>query len=208
MKDGYTHICLVVDRSGSMYNIVGDMNGAIKQMMKDQAEQPGHCLVDVITFDTVVDVVHDNAYPGDITEDVIEPRGSTALNDAIGLGIMRMGNKFRLMPEEERPENVVFVIVTDGMENASQEYTNLQVKRLVEQQTNQYNWTFLYLAANVDAFATGRGYGFNDSMVLQYGANAQGAGASFAAASAGVTRTRSGLDANFTDAEREAAEGK
>jgi len=206
MKDGYTHFCLIVDRSGSMYNIYDDMNGAIVQLMQDQAKEPGTCLVDVITFDTVVDVVHDNADPLEVPADVIKPRGNTALNDAIGLGITRLGNKFRLMPEDERPDKVIFVVVTDGMENSSVEYTHAQIKRMVEHQTQHYNWTFMYLAANVDAFATGKAYGFAKGQTIAYAATPQGAQSVVATASASASRARRGESIDFTQDERDAAE--
>ena len=206
MKDGYTHFCLIVDRSGSMYNIVDDMNGAIVQLMQNQAKEPGTCLVDVIVFDTVVDVKYDNADPLEISDRVIEPRGNTALNDAIGIGVTRLGNKLRLLPEDERPSTVIVVVVTDGMENSSVEYTHRQIRHLVEHQTDKYNWTFMYLAANVDAFATGQAYGFAKGTTIAYAASSQGAQNVVASASAGATRARRGDSADFTQDERDAAE--
>ncbi len=90
----------------------------------------------------------------------MEPLGGTALNDAIGHMIVRLGNKFKTMPEDKRPAHVIVVIATDGAENSSREYTHAAVKQMVEEQTEKWQWTFVYLAANVDAFATGGAYGF------------------------------------------------
>ena len=206
MKDDYTHICLIVDRSGSMFNIVDDMNGAIVQLMQDQAKEPGTCLVDVVTFDTEVDVVYDSADPLEVNDQVIKPRGNTALNDAIGIGVTRLGDKLRLMPEEERPATVIVVVVTDGMENSSMDWTHAQVRKLVERQTNTYNWTFMYLAANVDAFATGKGYGFAKGQTIAFAASADSVQSVYSGLSANATRARRGDTAGFTQDERDAAE--
>jgi len=189
-----------------MFNIVDDMNGAIKQLMEDQAKEPGECKVDIITFDTDIDVEYEDADPLSVAGNVIKPRGNTALNDAIGFGIVRLGNRFRLMNEEDRPARVIFVVVTDGMENASREYTHAQVKRMVEQQTNQWNWTFMYLAANVDAFATGAGYGFTRGQTIAFAASGAGTQNVVGATSANLTRARKGDYSGYTQDEREAAE--
>jgi uncharacterized protein YegL len=206
MKDGYTHIMLIVDRSGSMFNIRDDMNGAIVQMMEDQAKEPGTLLVDVITFDTAIDVVHDNVAPLDVKKDVIEPRGNTALNDAIGVGVTRLGNKIRLMKEEDRPEHVIVVVVTDGMENSSKDWTHDQVKALVLEQTERWNWTFMYLAANVDAFATGGSYGFAKGQTIAFASSGESVSNVYAGLHANASRARRGDTTGFTQDERDAAE--
>lgn len=203
----YTHLALIVDRSGSMRIIADDMNGAIRQLLADQAKQPGYVKVDITTFDTDIETPYVEARPDDVKNDVIVPRGATALNDAIGSTIVRLGERFAALPEDERPDNVIVVVVTDGAENSSKEYTTKQVQLLVEQQQDQWGWTFIYLAANVDAFATGGAYGFNKDQSIAYAASSVGATRSFAAASNLVTRTRSGLDVSFTDEERQAASG-
>lgn len=203
--DNYTHLALVVDRSGSMADIADEVNGAITALLKEQAEQPGTIKVDVATFDSTVEFVHTDVAPADVAENLVDPRGMTALNDAIGLTIKRMGNKFQTMPEDQRPGHVIIVIATDGMENSSREYAASQIKQMVEEQTSKYQWTFVYLAANVDAFATGGGYGFGVGQTI----SVAGTGQSFASAYAGtsnlITRTRSGLSSEYTDEEREAA---
>jgi uncharacterized protein YegL len=206
MKEGYTHFCLIVDRSGSMFNIRDDMNGAIVQLMEDQAKEPGTCLVDVITFDTVVDVVHDSIEPLGVSHALIEPRGNTALNDAIGIGVTRLGNKFRLMKEEDRPERVIVVVVTDGMENSSQDWTHAQVKALVEEQTDRWKWTFMYLAANVDAFATGAGYGFTRAQTIAFASSGPSVANVYEGLNANASRARRGDTSGFTQDERDAAE--
>ena len=129
-------------------------------------------------------------------------------NPTIGQMIVRLGNKFKTMKEDKRPGHVIVVIATDGMENSSKEYTAAQIKTMVDEQRDQWNWTFIYLAANVDAFATGGGYGFGKGQTI----SVAGTGQSFASAYAGtsnlITRTRTakgGQVAEFTDEEREEA---
>lgn len=201
----YTHIALVVDRSGSMQGIHTDMNGAILKLLADQAEQPGQCLVDIMTFDTEFEHPYFGAKPEDVKGDIIVPRGSTALNDAIGNTIARLGERFSLLDENARPGTVIVVIVTDGMENASREYTTEQVKRMVDEQTEKWNWVFMYLAANVDAFETGAGYGMKANMSSGYVASRSGVTNSYLAASSNITRVRGGDFSGFTEEERDAA---
>jgi Mg-chelatase subunit ChlD len=200
-----TRLVIVADRSGSMHGIAGDMNGAIRQLLVEQATQPGTLVVDIVTFDTVVEYPYTGVAPAEVTDDIIRPRGSTALNDAVGLTIAKLGAELSSLAEDDRPGHVIVVVVTDGMENASREYTTQQVKAMVEEQTAKWGWTFLYLAANVDAFATGAGYGFARGQTISYAADSEGAESVVKSASAGITRTRSGLSTDFTDEEREAA---
>lgn len=200
-----TRLVIVADRSGSMHGIAGDMNGAIRELLAEQAAQPGTLVVDIVTFDTVVEYPYTGVQPAAVTDDIIRPRGSTALNDAVGLTIAKLGAELSSLAEDDRPGHVIVVVVTDGMENASREYTTAQVKAMVEEQTGKWGWTFLYLAANVDAFATGAGYGFAAGQTMQYAPTARGAGQTISVAGDSITRTRSGLNADFTDDEREAA---
>lgn len=204
-NNDYTHLALVVDRSGSMRPIASDVNGAIEKLLEEQAAQPGRIKVDVATFDDYVEFVHTDVDPADVGKNLVDPRGMTALNDAIGQTIVRMGNKFKTMPEDQRPAHVIVVIATDGMENMSQEYSAEQIKQMVTEQTDKWQWTFVYLAANVDAFATGGGYGFSKASTI----SVAGTGQSFASAYAGtsdlISRTRSGLKAEYTQEERDAA---
>lgn len=203
-----TALCLVVDRSGSMMNIAKDMNGGIATLLKDQAAQPGECLVDVFTFDQRVEHVIAETPVADVSGAFVAPRGSTALNDAVGIAVSTLGERFAAMDEDKRPGTVVVVVVTDGMENASHEWTNDKIKALVTQQTDDYGWTFLYLAANVDAFATGANLGFAKGGTMSYQASSTGTQGMAASASAAVTRTRGGTFSGYTDEERDAADQK
>lgn len=201
----YTHLALIVDRSGSMSPIAGDMNGAIRELLKEQAKEPGDLLIDITTFDQEIELPYLNAKAEDITEDVIMPRGMTALLDAIGITITGLGTKLRVLPEKDRPGKVIVVVVTDGYENASQEYTREQVKKMVEEQTDKWGWTFMYLAANVDAFATGGGMGFRTGQTMSYAATGQTVSAGYGGLHANISRSRAGDESGFTADEREAA---
>jgi uncharacterized protein YegL len=201
----YTHVGFVIDRSGSMSGIAQDMNGGIRQTLDDLAKQEGVIKVDVATFDNDVEFVYTDAHPSDITSDLVVPRGSTALNDAIGQMITRLGNKFKTMPEEKRPSTVIVVVVTDGMENASREYKTVQIKAMVEEQTGKWNWTFTYLAANVDAFATGAAYGFAPGQTMSYAASGSATRKMSKGMSANISRTIAGDSTGYLATEREDA---
>jgi uncharacterized protein YegL len=200
-----TRLVIVADRSGSMHYIAGDMDGAIKALLAEQAKLPGQITVDIVTFDTKVEYPYTGVQPAEVTANLIQPRGSTALNDAVGLTISKLGAELSSLDEDDRPGHVIVVVVTDGYENASREYTAAQIKAMVTEQTDKWGWTFIYLAANVDAFATGAAYGFHAGQTMNYAPDSVGTQSVIATASAGITRTRSGLDADFTDEERAAA---
>lgn len=201
----YTHLALIADRSGSMWSIEQDMNGAIHELLTTQDAEEGTLKVDIVTFDNLVETVLEDGAAKDVQHPVIRHRGSTSLNDAIGQTVAKLGERLALKPEDERPGKVILVIVTDGGENSSQEYTTEAVKKLVEQQQKDYSWEFVFLGANIDAFSVAGGYGISKGSTLQYTANAAGANSAIAVASSYVTRTRSGLVADFTEAERDAA---
>jgi uncharacterized protein YegL len=210
--NNYTHLALVVDRSGSMSTIAKDMNGGIRQLLADQAKEPGVCVVDITTFDTEIEHPYENVRPDDVKSDIIVPRGGTALNDAVGYTINELGERFSKMEEGDRPGLVIVVVVTDGEENSSREYTHDQIKELVERQTNEWGWQFVYLAANVDAFATGGSYGFAKGSTIAYAASGAGTQNVYAATSSNVSGLRAnmsrgvrGATIEFSDEDREEA---
>jgi len=200
-----TRLVILADRSGSMQIIQSDMNGAIRQLLADQAKEPGAILVDVVTFDTIVENPYTGVRPDDIKTDIIHARGGTALNDALGSTIARLGEELAELEEDDRPGHVIFVVVTDGEENSSREYTAPAVKAMVEEQQDKWGWTFLFLGANIDSFAVAGGYGIRPGSTINYAPTREGTQSVIATASAGVTRTRSGLATDFTEEEREAA---
>jgi uncharacterized protein YegL len=204
----YTHIAMVVDRSGSMHRIANDMNGAILQLLSDQMKEPGYCLVDITTFDTTVEHPYQGVRPDDVKGEIILPRGSTALNDALGETIVTLGERFAGMAEEDRPGLVIFVVVTDGYENASREYTSDQIKKMVTEQTEKWGWQFIYLATGVDAFATGSDYGFARGSTIAFagaGQNAYGATSSSLSAARGSASRGEKVDVSFSDEDRKKA---
>lgn len=204
----YAHISVVVDRSGSMWNIQEDAEGAVNNFIEEQKKVPGRATFTLAQFDDVYDVVYENVDLQSVGSYHLQPRGVTALLDAIGRTINSTGEYLAGLTEDERPGTVVFVIATDGLENASTEFTKDQIKKLIEQQTNDYSWRFVFLAANQDAIATGASLGMQRGSTITYGANAAGTAKSFAATSALVTQYRGGnLAAAYSDQDREEALG-
>lgn len=153
MRADLIDITLVVDRSGSMESIRTDAEGGIAALLREQAEQPGEALLTLIQFDTEYEIVHRGVPIREVPPYKLVPRGSTALLDAVGRGIVEAGERLAAMAEPERPGLVVFVIATDGLENASREYTKARIKEMIEHQQAVYKWQFTFLAANQDAFA-------------------------------------------------------
>lgn len=199
-----THLAFIVDRSGSMHSIAGDMNGAIRALLADQAALDGGVLVDITTFDDKIEHPFIGVRPDDVKTDVIQPRGSTALNDAIGKTVTELGERLAARDEEDRPGKVIVIIVTDGFENASREWTAPAIKELVERQTSEWSWEFLFLGANIDSFAAGASYGIAGTHTLNYAANRDGTQSVVSAASSYMTRSRAGDTTGFTSEEREA----
>lgn len=213
----YTHVLLIVDRSGSMQTIQSDMNGAINAFMSDQAKVLGTLKVDVITFDNKPEyAVHNAPAKALVDTDFVQPRGSTALYDAIGMGITEMGSFLSGLSEDARPALVQVVVVTDGEENASTNYTADQVRTLVKTQSEVYSWDFVFLGANIDAFAIGGNLGFSQGSTLNYAASSAGVANSAATLSSRSTKLRSSVAKgesvisaasanNFSEKDRKAA---
>jgi hypothetical protein len=199
----YTHIAVLLDRSGSMSAIKSDTEGGFKTFLDEQKRQPGKATLSLSQFDTVYDVVYG---PRDIQtapDLVLSPRGGTALLDGMGRCITETGEFLAGLPEAERPGNVIFVTITDGEENSSHEWTRERVFAEVKKQQEQYGWTFIFLAANQDAIQAGAQYGVNSGTSLTY--DSHNVGGTYASLSASITRSRSGGVADFSQAERAAS---
>lgn len=153
MRSDLTDITLVVDRSGSMQSIREDAEGGINSFIERQKLEPGAALLTLVQFDTEYEFVHSGVPIQQVTKYTLVPRGSTALLDAMGRAINETGARLAQMPEADRPGLVLFVVVTDGLENSSREFTRERIKQMIEHQQNVYSWQFNYLAANQDAFA-------------------------------------------------------
>lgn len=197
----YTHIKTVVDRSGSMRGLKNDMIGGMNEFFKSQNELPGKCLVDYSQFDNIYELVFEDVDVAD-AKAVLEPRGGTALLDAIGYATVELGEKLDKLDEDEKPGKVIVVVVTDGFENSSKEWSPEKVKELIQTQENDFSWEFVFLGANMDAEAIGTSYGFNPDRALTY--NTSNIGATSASLSGYATATRSGLSSGFTQADRDA----
>lgn len=198
-KENYTHLILVVDRSGSMDTIAKDMNGGIHTLLKEQMELPGELTVSVCTFDTEIDFDYDFAPADAIRYDLIIPRGSTALNDAIGMTVKREGMALSLLPEDARPDNVILAIVTDGQENASREYNIGQVHAMLDLQKKDYSWQVLFMGTDdIDVVSMAKGYGVPQAQSMSFGRSAKGATDYAVGLSAAVTQSRMGGVADFS----------
>jgi hypothetical protein len=206
-KPDLTLIAAVMDRSGSMMGLKTETEGGYNTLIKDQRELPGEVLVSLFQFDQHFDSVYAMKPIKDVPPLDLQPRGMTALLDAVGTSITETGAALAAMDEADRPGKVIFVIMTDGLENASQEWSLEAVKKLVKQQQDDYQWEFIFLGANIDAVATGTGMGFQSTATMDYAASNAGVQHVYAAASAAVSRSRSGLGVSFTKAERDAAMG-
>lgn len=163
MRNDLTDIVILVDRSGSMSSMRDDMEGGIRQLIADQKSKSGSATLTLVQFDVgLPDVVFDRVPLESVNPEAYSliPRGGTALLDALGSAIANEGNALRLMQDAERPGLVVFVVVTDGEENSSREYTLEQIKASITTQQETYGWKFIFLGANQDAFKTGATMGF------------------------------------------------
>lgn len=170
----YRHLTLIVDRSGSMAGVASDMNGGISMFMSEQAQLPKRTTVSLYQFDTHHDEVLSFA---PLTADVLGdwklvPRGMTALHDAVGTAIQQIGAALDTMPEDQRPTDVIIMIVTDGFENSSKEYTLQQIHDMITRQREQYGWVFMFLGADQDAFKAGAAIGVPTANTSSYASSA------------------------------------
>ncbi len=164
-----THLYFLLDRSGSMNTIVEDTVGGFDAFIAEQRKTAGECKVTLAQFDDAYEEVYVDRPIAEVPSLVLVPRGTTALLDSIGRLVVDAGKRLAAMPEGERPGTVIVGIMTDGMENASQEWTHDQVKQLIERQTDVYQWQFLYLGADQDAIEVGARIGVGAAHSVTYG---------------------------------------
>ncbi|HIT75270.1 MAG TPA: VWA domain-containing protein [Candidatus Avipropionibacterium avicola] len=159
-RSDLTHIYFLLDRSGSMQSIKTDTEGGFDAFLDEQrADTTGECRVTLAQFDNEYEVVYADRLLADVPPLQLAPRGSTALLDSLGRLITDAGAKLAALPEDQRPGTVVVAVMTDGHENSSREWTHPAIKSLVEQQTNDYHWQFLYMGADQDAVEVGTSIG-------------------------------------------------
>lgn len=171
MRKGLTEIVYILDRSGSMGGLESDTIGGFNSMMKKQKETGEEALVSTVLFDDACEVLHDRV-PIDkiaaMTAEQYYVRGCTALLDAVGGAIHHIGNVHKYARAEDRPEKTIFVITTDGMENASRRYSYDQVQSMVKRQQKKYGWEFIFIGANIDAYAEARKFGIRKERAVNY----------------------------------------
>ena len=199
MKNNVTELVFILDRSGSMHGLEGDTIGGFNSMIEKQKEQDGECYVSTVLFDDVSEVLHDRVRLSEVpvmTDRDYTVRGCTALIDAIGGAIHHIGNIHKYARPEDVPEHTVFVITTDGQENASHRYKADEVKRMIERQKERYGWEFLFIGANIDAVETAARYGIDRDRAVNYNADSEGTQILYSSVSKAVcgVRAKKGID--------------
>ena len=177
MKNNITELVMILDKSGSMHGLEADTIGGFNAMIEKQKKVDGQCYVSCVLFDNEAEVIYDRVDINSIepmTERDYIPGGCTALIDALGGAMKHIGNIHKYIREEDVPEHTIFVIITDGMENASHKFTSDKVKKMVKKKEKESGWEFLYLAANIDAVKTGRVMGIREDRSVNYKASAKG----------------------------------
>lgn len=166
-----TELVFILDRSGSMGGLEADTIGGFNSMLEKQRKEPGDAVVSTVLFDNRAEVIHDRIAVADVpnlTDKEYFVRGCTALLDAVGGAIHHIGNIHKYARKEDVPEKTLFIITTDGMENASHSYSYEEVRRMIERKKERYGWEFLFLGANIDAAAEARKFGIHESMAANY----------------------------------------
>ncbi|OUN83963.1 hypothetical protein B5G06_05915 [Flavonifractor sp. An52] len=204
MKKNLTELVFILDRSGSMQGLEVDTIGGFNAMLEKQKKEPGEAFVSTILFNDHTQVLHDR-----VKIEAVEPithreyyvRGCTALLDAIGGAIHHIGNIHKYARSEDVPEHTLFVITTDGMENASRRYTSQQVKSMIQRQKEKYGWEFLFLGANIDAVETAGTLGIAPDRAVNYHCDSEGTRLNYEVVSQAVTAVRccATLDEHWKD---------
>ena len=176
-NNNITELVFILDRSGSMSGLESDTVGGFNTMIEKQKKQNAPCYVSTVLFNHTSEVLYDRVKLGEVqkmTEEDFFVGGSTALMDAIGGAIHHIGNIHKYIRPEDVPANTMFVIMTDGMENASRRYSSEQVKQMIERQKKRYGWEFLFIGANIDAVETAARYGIDADRAVNYHADKEG----------------------------------
>lgn len=199
-----TEIVFILDRSGSMSGLEADTIGGYNSMLKKQKDTQGEAIVTTVLFDDDYEVVHNRTNIEKIlpiSEKEYFVRGSTALLDAVGKSVSKTINSIKNTKKAEQPDKVMFVIITDGMENSSKEYTYQKLKKMIDHQKKQYKWEFIFLGANIDAIATAAQFGIDEDRAVNYNADSEGTQLNYAVVSELIVnmRTKSIIDDNWKE---------
>ena len=195
MKTDLTELVFILDRSGSMSGLESDTIGGYNAMLQKQKQEKGEAFITTVLFDDGYELLHDRINLNGvnaITEKEYFVRGSTALLDAIGKTIYKIGNVQKNAAEDARAEKVLFVITTDGMENSSHEFSYSKIKALIENQKVKYGWEFIFLGANIDAVTEAAKFGISADRAANYHADSEGTRLNYTAVSDAVSHLRGG----------------
>lgn len=193
MKENLTELVFIIDRSGSMSGLETDTIGGFNSMIRKQQKETGEAVVSTVLFDDVSEVIHDRVKIADVkqmTEEDYYVRGCTALLDAVGGAIHHIGNVHKYARDEDWPAKTLFVITTDGLENASRNYSFADVKSMIERQKEKYGWEFLFLGANIDAIEVAGNMGICKDRAANYNCDEAGTALNFEVLEAAVSRVR------------------
>ena len=193
MNKNLTELVFILDRSGSMAGLEADTIGGFNSMIEKQKREAGEALVSTVLFDSTCAVIHDRVKldtVAPLTEREYYVRGCTALLDAVGGAIHHIGNVHKYAREEDVPAHTLFVITTDGMENASRRYSSDRVKQMIERQKAKYGWEFLFLGANIDAVETAGGLGIDADRAVNYRADRLGTRLNYDVLAEAITQVR------------------
>lgn len=193
MKKGYTEIVFILDRSGSMAGLEADTIGGYNAMLEKQKREEGQAVISTVLFDDKIEILHDRMpleYAKPITHKEYYVRGCTALLDAVGGSIRHIKNVHKYARPEDVPEKTLFIITTDGMENASREFTYSKVKELVEKQKKKHHWEFVFLGANIDAVEVAGRFGVDRTRAVRYECDSEGTALNFSVMSRMVSCAR------------------
>jgi len=193
MKKGLTELVFILDKSGSMAGLESDTIGGYNSMLEKQKAVEGECHITTVLFDNNYELLHDRIdikAVSPITEKEYSVGGSTALLDAIGMTIHKIGNAQKHTADDYRAEKVMFVIITDGEENSSRKYSSEKVKAQIERQKEKYGWEFIFLGANIDAVETASRFGIGADRAQNYHADSEGVELNFNVMSEAVAAFR------------------
>lgn len=193
VKNNITELVFILDRSGSMSGLESDTIGGFNSLINKQKKEDGECYVTTVLFDNIIETLHDRVKLSDIkelTDKDYVTCGCTALIDAIGRTIKHIEGIHKYVRSEDVPENTMFVIITDGMENASREFSSGDVKKMIENHKEADGWEFLFIGANIDAVETARGFGIDDERAVDYRADKKGTEVLYEAVGSAVSSVR------------------